>query len=60
MGMGGIRRVGLIGCLPIRACEFLKVWGLEGFADEGGRLGLSPFLREKLVERLRLEEAALD
>ena len=59
MGMGGTKQVEPIGRSLGKACKsnHLKYeCGLMG-ADS---LGLSPFLREKLIERLKLEEAALE
>ena len=59
MGMGGTKAVEPIGRSLGKACKS-NHWkyrcGLMG-ADS---LGLSPFLREKLIERLKLEEAALE
>lgn len=59
MGMGGIRIVELIGRLLGRACKLNLLKYKCGLMDADS-LGLSPFLREKLIERLKLEEAALE
>jgi len=54
-----MRRVQLIGLLLMRGCEcFFFLKGGEGgrLIFDGGRLGLSDYLREKLVEKLKEEE----
>ena len=59
MGMGGTRPVEHIGRSQGKACKSNYLEYKCGLicADS---LGLSLFLREKLIERLKLEEAALE
>ena len=59
MGMGGIKTVERIGRSLGRACKSIQLKYKCGLMDADS-LGLSPFLREKLIERLKLEEAALE
>lgn len=53
-----MRHVQLIGLLLTRGCEyfFFSEEGGRGANFDGSRLGLSDYLRGKLVERLKEEE----
>lgn len=59
-GMEDIRTVEPTERLPGKACEssYLLSWGCFVLMLLGS-LGLSPYLRQKLVERLKLEDAVL-
>ena len=62
MGMGSIRIQGRIGLLLGKGgkdnlVSFRLLWSHSGLTHDRFSLGLSPFLREKVVERLQKEAA---